>query len=416
MSELGKTEYSEYKGNCLICLSGKIETNTSEEWKEKLNAIRDDHPQGRLILDLKGVNYISSAGLRVLLQLGKKEIDRYGKESDYSKIWIRNVADNIYDVMVVTGFIEMFIVSKPLAMMTVEGLPVIGVGASGKVYRIGSDRIVKVFGGIFDYTELEAERVHARTALIQSIPTAIPFEIVQTEEGLGLIFELVDAKSVTKAMLDDPANTEDYMRRFADLAHKVNSTECDPGRFHSIKDLYKSRILASAPYYKEGDADKLIRLIDNIPERHTMIHGDFHPGNVMINSDKEMFIIDMFELSYGHPMFDVMSMVGITHSWTLFAPQMATGYFSMTIDQLNEVYKYYIKYYFNGLSEQDRDIYGQILGKYSLIRSAVAPALAKSLPEEMKHGIAGGAVNLIRNETDSLLETMDWGIFDSIAW
>ncbi|MCR5275497.1 MAG: phosphotransferase [Clostridiales bacterium] len=416
MDVLREALYKEEKGNCLICLTGKLDTDSAEAWKADLTRIRKEHPEGRLILDVKDVPYVSSAGLRVFLFLGKQEAAEHANGSKFAKMWIRNVNDAVYDVLVLTGFIEMFVVSKPVRQISVKDLDVVGHGASGRIYRVDSDRIVKVFGDTYDYPELDDERIGARSALIRSIPTAIPFEIVQTEEGMGLVFELVNAKSVTQAILSDPEHLEDYMKRFCDLAHKVNSTDLDTIRFRSMKDMYKSRVLESAPYYADGDTEKIIKLIDNIPERHTMVHGDFHPGNVMIDDSGEMIIIDMFEVSYGHPMFDVMSMISITHSWTRYAPELATGYFSMSLDMLNDVFRNFVKYYFNGLSEQERLKYGDTLGFYSLIRGAVAPSLAKTMPEELKHMIAGGAVSLLRNEADRLLTDMDWGIFDSIKY
>lgn len=52
---------------------------------------------------------------------------------------------------------------------------------------------------------------------------------------------------------------------------------------------------------------KLQRLFENIPDRCTFIHGDCHPGNVMIQGGKLVFI-DMMTCGSGHPVFDLTSM------------------------------------------------------------------------------------------------------------
>jgi anti-anti-sigma factor len=62
----------ERRGDVLIARpEGRIDTNTSEEL-EKFLASRLDGVPKRLVLDMGAVDYISSAGLRVLLMALKK--------------------------------------------------------------------------------------------------------------------------------------------------------------------------------------------------------------------------------------------------------------------------------------------------------------------------------------------------------
>ena len=54
--------------------------------------------------------------------------------------------------------------------------------------------------------------------------------------------------------------------------------------------------------------DKMIEIIEMIPQRNTFIHSDCHIGNVMMQSDGELMFIDMGACGKGHPIFDMGSM------------------------------------------------------------------------------------------------------------
>lgn len=60
------------------------------------------------------------------------------------------------------------------------------------------------------------------------------------------------------------------------------------------------------------ELEKLRLIYENIPDRHTFIHGDCHPGNVMLKNGEMMFI-DLSTSGTGHPIFDMMSMCQIYH-------------------------------------------------------------------------------------------------------
>ena len=78
-----------------VALSGRLDTLTSPDLEEML----DEELEGmeRLIFDLAELEYISSAGLRVLL-------GAYKMMEEYNGMLIRNVTEPVMDVFEVTGF------------------------------------------------------------------------------------------------------------------------------------------------------------------------------------------------------------------------------------------------------------------------------------------------------------------------
>lgn len=86
----------------IITLVGRLDTTTSIDVttaisKEKIN-------ENKVIIDMKEVEYISSAGLRLLLAL-KKELDSKNKVLE-----IHNLNDVCLEIFNITGFINILTV------------------------------------------------------------------------------------------------------------------------------------------------------------------------------------------------------------------------------------------------------------------------------------------------------------------
>ena len=65
-------------------------------------------------------------------------------------------------------------------------------------------------------------------------------------------------------------------------------------------------IASNSDYFRKDDIRKVYEFINAIPFRNTIIHGDYHPGNIMI-SDGELILIDMGDVSLDHPVIDLLS-------------------------------------------------------------------------------------------------------------
>ena len=98
-------------------LSGRIDSNNVEDVENAIQKEVSDY-EGVLILDAKNLEYISSAGLRMILRLKKK--------NDTTKVI--NCKSEVYEVFEMTGFTEMMDISKAFRELSVDGCEVIGEG------------------------------------------------------------------------------------------------------------------------------------------------------------------------------------------------------------------------------------------------------------------------------------------------
>ena len=80
-----------------IELQGRLDTNTSPALEEVINTLEADVKD--LVIDIKDLEYISSAGLRVLLAAQKKMIK-------VGSLKVINVCDSIMEIFEITGFVD----------------------------------------------------------------------------------------------------------------------------------------------------------------------------------------------------------------------------------------------------------------------------------------------------------------------
>lgn len=81
----------------LVKLDGRLDTATAPQLEGKLRTAVQGITD--LVFDLSGLDYISSAGLRVLLS-AQKVMNRQGKMT------VRGANDDVMDIFEVTGFVD----------------------------------------------------------------------------------------------------------------------------------------------------------------------------------------------------------------------------------------------------------------------------------------------------------------------
>ena len=97
-------------GANIIKLTGRIDTNNASEWEQKI--LQQFSAETENAFDASELEYISSAGLRVLMKVRKKST---------SEMRIFDVSTEVFDIFDMTGFTELFKVEKRLRELSVDG-------------------------------------------------------------------------------------------------------------------------------------------------------------------------------------------------------------------------------------------------------------------------------------------------------
>ena len=289
-------EYRIDKDILYINIDGKIDATSANEFEEKINAIRNANQGMHTVLDADNLEYISSAGLRVMLRLRKSE----------PNLAIINVSPEVYSVFEMTGFTEMMKIEKTYPRISIEGCEFIAKGANGAVYRYDDETIVKVYFNRDALPEIMQERENSRRAFVLGVNTAIPYGIVRIGDGYGSLTELLNATSVTKLIKANPGDLTQSVAYFVDTLKEIHSIEVGEGTLPDFKKWVLEWVDFLSEYLEKDKAQKMRVLIEGIPNSNYMIHGDYHSNNVMVQNG-EPLLIDMDTLAVGHPILELGS-------------------------------------------------------------------------------------------------------------
>ncbi len=346
-----------------VFLKGHIDSSNSQAVEDEIRVAREENPAKELTLDCENLDYISSAGLRIILRL-KKEV------ADLS---IVNVSSEVYEVFDMTGFTEMMHIEKAYRKISVEGCEVIGQGSNGKVYRIDPDTIVKVYKNPDSLDDIKRERELARTALILGIPTAIPYDVVKVEGSYGSVFELLNATSFAALINEDPKNLDSVVTMSVDLLKKIHGTVVDQGSMPPMKETAMKWATYLKDYLPKEQYDKLYRLFDEVPEDNHMLHGDYHVKNVMLQNG-EVLLIDMDTLCVGHPIFEFAAMFNAYEGYSAADHSVTKNFLGIEHEQAVEIWQKSLRLYFEDRSDEEIaeiEKKAQLIGFARILRRAI---------------------------------------------
>ena len=336
-----------------IAIEGRIDASNASQAEEKIFAIKNDNPGKHTVIDADKLEYISSAGLRVILRLRKEE----------PKLAIINVAADVYEVFDMTGFTDMVTVEKAYQRMSVEGCEFIAKGANGAVYRYDAETILKTYFAKDALPEIKQERENARRAFVLGINTAIPYGIVRVGDGYGTVTELLNAVSVTKLIRNNPDDMTEAVKYYVDMLKSIHATEVEDGEVPDMKDIALDWARFVSAHIPEDQGNKLISLIEAVPKQNTLMHGDYHTNNIMVQNG-EPLLIDMDTLCMGHPVFELGSMFNAFVGYSELDHQNMVDFFGYSFETAGKFWNMALKKY---LGTEDEAVCQSVLEKAMII-------------------------------------------------
>ena len=376
-----------------IYLEGAIDSATAPEAETQIMEFYHGHTAKAVVLDAGELRYISSSGLRVLLKLRKLE----------QNLQLINASPEVYDILEMTGFAELFPVSRAYRTIDLQDCEVLGAGGHGKVLRLNADTIVKLYYAGDCVEDIKREQDYAKKAFVMGIPTAIPFDIVKCEDMYGLVFELVNADIVANYLNNHPDQLEVIAEKYAQVMKQLHETHVVAGALSSTRELYRTRIEGLRAYMTDEEVDTLHRINDAIPESDTVVHGDFHPKNVMIQNG-ELVLIDMADLTTGHPLYDLGSMALTHHLPSDGRIENITG---MKAEMVRRLWQLFLAKYLGTEDPQAIGLFEKKLSVVGLMKMASTMAFSTKarLPGVMENVLAIVRQNLLAN-SDQLIKLL----------
>ena len=174
-------------------------------------------------------------------------------------------------------------------------------GRTAEIYIWDDHHILKLFRDWCptDWVEYEAKIAHA--VFESGVPCPAPGEIIDVNGRRGLIYERLDGISMLQDMNARPWMLFQHARSLAELQVQINR--------QSITGIpsYKERLhydISNTAELSDNLKKKAFLMLETLPDRQNLCHGDYHPGNVLITKRRPV-VIDWMTACIGSPWADV---------------------------------------------------------------------------------------------------------------
>ena len=376
-----------------IALEGRIDASNAAQAEEEIFKIKNDNTGKHTVIDADKLEYISSAGLRVILKIRKEE----------PKLAIINVAADVYEIFDMTGFTDMVTVEKAYQRMSTEGCEFIAKGANGAVYRYDDETILKTYFAKDALPEIKQERENARKAFVLGINTAIPYGIVRVDDGYGTVTELLNAVSVTKLIRNNPDDMSEAAKFYIDMLKSIHAIKVEDGEVPDMKETALSWAQFVSAHIPEEQGKKLRALIEAVPKQNTLMHGDYHTNNIMVQNG-EPLLIDMDTLCMGHPVFELGSMFNAFVGYSELDHQNMMDFFGYSFETAGKFWNMALKMYLGTDDEavcQSVAEKAMIIGYTRMLRRAIRRPNEADSPAKIAR--CQEMLEVLLNKVDTLL-------------
>lgn len=286
-----------------VVLTGRLDAGTAPV----LGELVDSQLEGvaELVLDFDGLDYISSAGLRVILGAHQKMRAAHGS------MVVKNVGQTITSVFEMTGFDSILTYERKLRQLSVAGLEMIAKGANGECYKVDDETVLKLYFDYADEASAEKEKKLAKKAFVAGIPTAISYEVVASGNRRGVLYEMLEAETLSKYLEKNAHRLDSVVEMYVGFCKQIHAIVGDPNTFPDAVELACGYIDV-CDLFNDGQRAAVKDLLVRTERQNTLIHWDLHPGNIMMQGDRPC-LIDMGDMAIGTPFFDLGQIKQVLH-------------------------------------------------------------------------------------------------------
>ena len=303
----------------------------------------------------------------------------------------------------------MCIINNPPPSVILEEGRIIGYGATSDVYLLPGGAVCKVFHPEFSIREIQRESCMAESAYRLGLRVPRPGGIVRAGDSVGILSEYVEGECLADILSKNPGRFCELFPRYLRELRRFHETKAASGDFVSAKALYleKIRALYGSDWYSPEELEKMERLVRSVPDRDTLIYGDYHPKNILVKNG-ELFFVDLGDICLGHPVFD-FAMIANTHFIIPSAnPSYAEKYFAVPPELMLELWSELFQRYFSGISSERQNTVRRGIMAFAVLRQGLSPADGRVFPEPVLKGNVAAARKRLLPEIDSVIGSIDW--------
>ena len=173
----------------------------------------------------------------------------------------------------------------------------LGKGNTAEVFEYEQGKVCKLFFEGYPQQYVEHEYQNAKEVFRLKLKIPEPFGFVTINQRNGIIYERVDGEPLLSHW--QSTNIDELLDMFTQIHHEWLGNHSS--NMLSYKEFLSIQISNDCIEHK-----KLMEEIYALPDGDCILHGDFHPNNVLVRlSDGVPIVIDFMNVCYGPALYDI---------------------------------------------------------------------------------------------------------------
>lgn len=217
----------------------------------------------------------------------------------------------------------------------------IGSGGCSEVFEWGDDKAIKLFRSNTNEYAVNKEYNNMIAAWKSGLPTYRPYEKIELEGRLGIVYQKIDGQTLMDRLIQENITSSNISSDLDDDDNDIRITARILNDIHqkkisgmpNQKEMIKNSILRAA-YLTQEEKQCICRIVDDLPSKDSLCHGDPNPGNFIVK-DGKTFIIDWMNASIGNPAADIAEYI-IMIRYVVLPPEVPNS-FCEFFDEIREL-------------------------------------------------------------------------------
>lgn len=177
----------------------------------------------------------------------------------------------------------------------------LAVGRTAELFAWEDGRVLKLFNAGISAATADHEARLGMLVQAAGLPAPAVYGRLDLNGRAGILYERIEGSTLLSRITARPLMMPGWGRSIAHLQHQIHQTAIsDLDTIHERLE----RSIARAPGLPESLQRDALDRLKHLPERNALLHGDFHPDNILI-APRGPVVIDWLDASRGHPLADV---------------------------------------------------------------------------------------------------------------
>lgn len=192
---------------------------------------------------------------------------------------------------------------------TIQPGPKLADGRTAEVFAWGDGQVLKLYRPGWNRRTVEFERRQALASQQTGYRVPQVGDIVEVEGRFGIEYERIEGRTMLDAIQQQPLRFWEFSRLMTDM-HLDMHARTAQGLESAVERLAGK--IRRVEAFDQKTRDVILNRLFELPQEDKLLHGDFHPLNILLTSDGPV-IIDWIDATRGHPLADVARTAVIAH-------------------------------------------------------------------------------------------------------